>query len=77
MKTRRLAFILLILTVLFMAEVRLHDSGSMSKASRGTPSLWAPPKPAQGSEYPPPKFVDPPMPPVPPGPTPRERNRQR
>ena len=76
MKTRRLALILLILGgVLFMAEVRLYDTGRISKKSHGTPSLWSPPVPA--SDGTPMKFVDPPMPEVPPGSAPREPDRRR
>ena len=73
MKTRWLALILLILGGVFMAEVRLHDTGRMSKKSSGTPTLWS--APAPGSE-PPLKFVDPPMPAVAP-PTTWERDNRR
>ena len=78
MKTRRVALILLILGgVLFVAEVRLYDSGRMRKHERVTPSLWAPPPPIRDVEETPMKFVDPPMPAPPPGPTPLERDRRR
>jgi hypothetical protein len=76
MKTRRLALILLILVgVLIIGEVRLHDSRLIIVSPRWPPDLVVPAKQGPGDR--PLKFVDPPMPPVPPGPTPRERNRQR
>jgi hypothetical protein len=75
MKTRRVVLILLILSGVLLAEVRLHDSGGMSKQRRGTPSLSAPPPPIREFDNGPMKFVDPPMPAVPPAPTRVERDR--
>jgi hypothetical protein len=76
MKIRRLTLILLIIGgVLFMAEVRLYDTGRMSKKSPGTPTLWSTPPPEAERPL---KFVDPPMPRLlPPPPTWERDNRRR
>jgi hypothetical protein len=75
MKMRRLALLLLILGwVLFLGEVRLRDSSAARYAPRW-PLDVVPAK--ESRPYPPAKFTDPPMPPVPPGPTTWERDGRR
>ena len=77
MKTRRFALFLLILGgVLFLGEVRLHDSRGARRPGRLPASLDVVPV-KENRGYPPTKFVDPPMPAVPPGPTTWERDGRR
>jgi hypothetical protein len=69
MKTRRVALILLILIgVFFLGEVRLDNGSPQSKRQQRI-------DPVERRPSTPMKFVDPPMPAVPPAPTRGERDR--